>query len=140
MNWNNNFPQNNMAFDNFENFQSFPHLKSIDQFYESKFNPISGNNFEQYALTNMNMDLETGLNYGMNMEMPISQEMQMSMALGMSHNFDFPPKGIDMICDDQCRVHQCEECCECCYEEDKVELNTDYICPLGFLRICIIVR
>lgn len=44
----------------------------------------------------------------------------------------------------QCCEPYCNECCydpcdPCCVEEEVMKFNTSYICPLGFLRLLILV-
>lgn len=130
-----------VEFNQLENFHSFPQFQSFDQFNEYKLNAMNNgiNNFDNFAFSpDINMALGTDFNMGMPM---MGLGADMSLAFGMNPVLDMPI-GIDMVCADNCRFPQSEECfefCECCYQEEKVGFNSDYLCPLGFLRICIIV-
>lgn len=150
MNWRNDFAQYDMGeeFIQMENFQPFFHPQpSLEQFYgqppkfNTEFNGFT--NLDNMAFEpQMNMNFTPGMgDVGADMRM----QMNMRLALGLEPGIVDFPMGLDMVCANQCRFPECdhcdeycETCCECC-EDDVVEFNTDYLCPLGFLRVCIIV-
>lgn len=141
-------------FSQFANFQPFLEHQPLDQqqFFKqtSNFNVYNTfGNFHNFAFDHMNADLPTGMdlatNFGMHAGL-MGTGMDMNLALGFDHHGFDMPIGLDMVCADQCRFPHdcghyeqcCEQCCECC-EDEVVEFNADYLCPLGFLRVCIIV-
>ncbi len=79
------------------------------------------------AIDKMNMDaMFMG---GMGMEPGLGMDMGMAMGLGMNL--------------DQCNMmgdccEPCQQCCDCECEE-VVRFNAAYLCPLGIIRLAIIV-